>query len=182
MTVPISVFALIRHLDPEVIVLDQLLGPSTTTLSTQLALMSNGFWSYRGSIHESGLVGHNYSCTFALDVRDPLGKTIVFEHHGTIRGLVIPGDSDDSWQQDGHSPFIADTWDTVKLATGTAHLHVSTEPMDAFLVTSAGAVALAVGAFVALTMSGSDVKCHWSNEIGGPRCEWGRPRPDEGRP
>src|SRR5271157_3661301 len=67
MTAPISLARLTNMLSPETVILSSGdLGPSTVTGWAQLGLQSNGYWSYRGHVRESGALGHNYVFGVAL--------------------------------------------------------------------------------------------------------------------
>lgn len=159
---PVSVRQLERRLDPEELVLKSgALGPSTTTGRAELALQSNGFWSYRGRVRESGLVGHNYLFAVALDVQDPSGKVITFVNEGNVKGTTTPGSSDDEWQQNGHSAFIADQWDTVKRTRADFRLRVSTDPFQVVTTVLAGLFVGAAAVGYAVFVSDPKTKCEW---------------------
>ena len=161
MSAPIHLRDLDNQLDPEQVILDS--GPIVFSDSTpvsgeaQVGLLSNGFWSFRGHVHNSGFLGFNYVCAAALDVKDPSGNPLAFANSGTIHGTADIGSRDDSWQQDGQNQVIADAWDRVKTSGLTARMHVSTDPIG---VIETVLVGLFAGAVTLLTGS-AVVNCQW---------------------
>jgi hypothetical protein len=166
MTVPISLIQLVGTLDllpPATVIFDSgTLGPSTVTASAQVGIQGDGLASFRGHIHESGAIGHNYLFAIALlDLQDSQGNTLVFAHEGKVNGQLNIGSSDDDWQTDGHNVLISDNWDIAKKSGFHAHLHVSTDPMQAIeTIITGGFAAVGVVAF-ALFASDPETKCTW---------------------
>ena len=144
----------------ETVVFDSgMLGPSTVSGQAQLALSSDGFWSFRGSVHESGAVGHNYFFAFALNVTDSAGKTLAFVQQGSVSGTFDVGSRDDTWQQDGYDPFIVASWDTIRTSGYNARLHVSTDPLQAVEAVLAGLFTAAAAAGFAVFAA--NATCNW---------------------
>ena len=55
------------------------LGPSTTTGWAQVGFTIDGAVYFRGAVHESGLIGHNYTFAMAIaNYRDASGNVPVF--------------------------------------------------------------------------------------------------------
>ncbi|MFI9105512.1 hypothetical protein ACIGXA_33895 [Streptomyces fildesensis] len=140
------------------------LGPSTVTGKADLVVFSDGFWSYRGDVHESGLIGHDYVLGILLDYVDPNGEVYAYANDGTVHGLDI-GSDDDSWQKDGWDQRISRNWDAIAAAGWQANLHVSTNLLAAV---EAMAVALpvvrygaAVVALVVVFVASPNTKFHW---------------------
>jgi hypothetical protein len=111
------------------------LGPSTTTGWGQVGFTINGGVAFRGAIHESGFLGHDY--TFAMAIAnyvDPSDKLIVFLHSGSVEGTSsgLPFGTpqrDDSWNGNASiDPFISDHWDSIKSSGWHASLNVDTDP------------------------------------------------------
>jgi hypothetical protein len=169
MTVPISIRGLVvtlNRLPPAIVIFNSPeQGPSTVSGSAQLGLQSDGCASFFSHVRESGAIGHNYFFSIALlDVVDAQGKMLVFVHEGTVHG-ILPGDRDDDKQTDGFNPFIADQWNNVKNSGFEAHLHVSTNPIQALeslVVAFYAARIIALAAVgVAIFVSDPKTKCDW---------------------
>ncbi|MBV8992936.1 MAG: hypothetical protein JO287_04360 [Pseudonocardiales bacterium] len=166
---PVSLMTLIRDLNnalPDFKTFDSgPLGPSTTTGWAQVGFTIDGGVMFRGSIHESGFFGHDY--TFAMSVanyRDSSGNLVVFAHSGSIEGTdsARPWHEpkrDDSWpsaadSQEGNASldsFVSENWDNIKSSPWHADLQVDTdvgEVVKGIVVTLMGAAAFAAGAFI----------------------------------
>jgi len=166
MTAPISVIQLIGGLEglpPATVIFDSgTLGPSTVTASAQVGIQSDGLASFRGNIHESGAIGHNYVFAIALlDLKDSQGNTLVFAHEGNVKGQLDIGSSDDSWQDDGHNSLISDNWDIAKNSRSQARLHVSTDPLQAIETVIIGLFAAVGTVAVALFTTDPNTVCTW---------------------
>src|SRR5215510_12884343 len=73
---PVSITAL-GNLQPQSVVLETgPLGPATVTGSAQLGINADGFWTFRGNVHESGFIGHFYAFGLVLDLLDTAGNAI----------------------------------------------------------------------------------------------------------
>jgi len=159
------------------------LAPGNVTGWCQLGVTSDGFASFRGHVHEAGLIGDNYIFTAQLNWQDPTGKYPVFVHTGSVAGQAEFGSSDDSFQDDGtfYSPLRSHQWDAIQNAGSNFNLHVQTDPWQVVEAVVAGLIGLAVGAFVIWFTGGAS--CDWgatvSGETGpdgvgvdvGPKCE-----------
>jgi hypothetical protein len=144
------------------------LGPSTVTASAQVGIQSDGLASFRGHIHESGLVGHNYLFAIALrDLKDSKGNPLVFAREGNVKGQADIGSSDDDWQIDGINSLISDNWDTAKNSRFDARLHVSTDPFQVVETIIIGLFAALGVVAVSLFVSDPNTKCEWSPGPGG---------------
>jgi hypothetical protein len=123
----VSTRDLIRRLKPESIRRDSgSLGPSSVSGNAQLYLTSEGFWLFRGHVHESGALSHDYSFGAALDFADPSGKGFAFGNSGTVHGTLEPGSRDSDWHQSGYDRRIGRHWDELKHAGATFRLEVET--------------------------------------------------------
>lgn len=79
-----------------------------------LAILSDGHWSFRGHLHDNGTIfGDEYLFVMALQYADASGKVVAVQQKGTL-GAVTGGSRDVDWQQDGHDPFISDNWDDIR--------------------------------------------------------------------
>lgn len=143
-------------------------GPSTTTAWAQVGMQRDGRTSFRGSIHESGAIGHQYISAVAfLDIKDAEGRTLVFAHPGSVAGTWVVGKSTQDWQDDGISQLVEAQWDQIKNSRIEWKLHVSTDPSDVLGLAAEG---LFVGVVVvAAILVGGSNKCTWdtyTNEDG----------------
>jgi hypothetical protein len=159
---PVSITRL-RSLPPQTVVLDSgPLGPSTVSSSAQLAMNSDGYWSFRGNIHESGFIGHDYAFAMTLDFLDASGKAVSFLQEGTVHGTTDPfGSRDDDWQQNGHSSLIADNWVIIKTKGIRSNLHVSTNPIQAVEAVFAPIVLALSAAGYTLFSPDAKTSCEW---------------------
>jgi hypothetical protein len=166
MSVPISVIRLVdnlNHLPPATVIFNSgTLGPSTVTAWAQVGLQSDGLASFRGHIHESGAVGHNYLFAMALlDLKDNQGNTLVFSQKGSVNGTLDIGSRDDNWQIDGSNSLISDKWDVAKNSRVQAHLKVDTDPFQVLETVVLGLFAAAGVVWLVLFGSDPKTKCTW---------------------
>lgn len=174
---PVHLSTMIKDLNaaaPDFVIYDSgLLGPSTTTGNAQVGITIDGFVSFKGHIHESGFLGHDYVFTMSVfNLLDENGKLVVFQNKGSITGTDQPIGShrDDNWQQDGRYASIPSRWNSLKAIGGSgasgwkALLHVDTDVAEAFTafteaLIAAGVIAAAVGTVV--LFSGGNAQCQW---------------------
>ena len=143
------------------------LGPSTVTAFAQLMISSEGFWSFRGSIHESGAVGHNYALGMSLlDLKDSSGQVVSFKNEGTVHGRFEFGSSDDNWQQDNQNQLIADNWEIAKNSGMHYDIEVSTDALDVIEAALIGALVAAALTGLAFFIGNPNTHCKWSPSIG----------------
>ena len=126
----------------------------------QLAINSDGFWSFKGHVHEGGIVGDEYVMALGLvDLKDAAGANFVAHHTGTIHGTLVPGSSDDNWEggpgDSGFDQRIVDHWDAAVNSGSRSTLHVATTVGDVIGIIVEG---LALGGAVAFFGSGN-AKC-----------------------
>lgn len=142
------------------------LGPSTVTGSAELAIHSDGFWNFRGTIHESGFLGHNYAFAVVLDELDHSGKAIGKYHEGKVGGTIDPFDSrDDSWYETYQDQYISDNWDIIVNSGAKFNLHVSTDPIQVLELAVAPLVAAAAVGVVILGGKAAPDGCHYSSNL-----------------
>ncbi|MFF0492109.1 hypothetical protein ACFYTQ_24025 [Nocardia sp. NPDC004068] len=161
---------LARQLEPQARLINSgMLGPSTTDGFFELVLFSDGYWTFKGHAHESGLVGHDYTAALVLTYVDPENHVYAWSNTGTIHGTTDIGSRDDDWQQDGWDPRISRHWDELRTCEWRAELHVSTNPWAVVEAIAAG-IGVA-GAAVAATLFVSDPETH---------CQWATFPHDDG--
>jgi hypothetical protein len=128
----------------------------------QLGISSDGFWSFRGHVHEDGFVGHNYAFTVALEFIDLSGNVPIFSQEGGLGGTVDPFDSrDEDWQQDGQSSMFNQNWETIRSQGIRTNLHVATDPFQVVETVFLPLIAAVVAIGFILFASDSDTKCEW---------------------
>ena len=163
---PFKLSSLIRRLDPVGFFWSSGdFGPSTTTGWAQIIMNSAGFYTYRGHVHESGLIGHHYTFAAALDFRDERGQPIVFVAQGEVDGTADPfGSRDSDWAQHGHNRLIADRWDEIRGVRAEFDLRVTTDPIEAIPVITGLAIVIAAGATV-FHLFANDPKTHCETRL-----------------
>jgi hypothetical protein len=100
----------------------------------QLAIQDDGNWSFRGHVHENGVIGHDYAFAIGLNQLDDSGHVMAFIEEGKLGGTVAIGgpSRDDDWDRNGHDSRIAENWDGIKQKGVTGQFHVATDPFQAF--------------------------------------------------
>lgn len=105
--------------------------PATLGGWAQFWANSDGFWSFRGHVHDSGFFDLFYASLAVLDLGDPTVSAKVFQKDGSVTGTGNPfGSRDDDWTQEGVDSSIADNWNVVKNAIVHFRLHASAEVFD----------------------------------------------------
>jgi hypothetical protein len=105
--------------------------PATLGGWAELWMNSDGFWSFRGHVHDSGFFDLFYASLVVVNPHDANLKTPVFQQNGSVTGSGNPfGSNDDNWTQNGQDPFISDNWDKIKTAAATFRLHAQAEAFD----------------------------------------------------
>jgi hypothetical protein len=130
----------------------------------QLAITSNGFWSFRGHVHDAAFIGHNYAVGVAIDFRDASGKTIAVTQEGSLHGTLAVGDRVDDWQQNGSDTpdsFIVDNWDALRHVGIKWTLHVSTSAIDVVETIVFPLTVVVIGAGLILFASDPKTTCTW---------------------
>ena len=183
LTRPASLHKLINTLNahgPDSKVFDSgQLGPSTTTGWAQVGFTIDGGVAFRGSVHESGLIGHDYYFVMVIaNYRDPSGKVVVFMYVGNVEGtsddpLGSPK-RDDSWNGGAiMDPFVAEHWDSIKASEWQANLSVDTKAGDVIkLVVESLFAGVVIAGIVLFTIAGA--------KGGGYHSEW--TKDDHGNP
>lgn len=125
---------------------------------SQLGIQSDGLFSFRGHVHESGVAGDNYFFMVALlDVKNSAGNTLVFPQDDWVAGQLDFGPSDRDFQNDGFNQLLVDQWDTARNSQVQFRLHVSSNPLQ---VTETFALGLIVAAGVIFGGYGAS-RCNW---------------------
>lgn len=92
-----------------------------------IAILSNGYWSFRGHVHDNGTIfGDKYTLVIALQYADSSGKTVAVKQDGTL-GAVTGRSRDGDWQQEGYDPFISNNWDNIRSLGYSASLRAETD-------------------------------------------------------
>lgn len=158
-----SLVRLARQLGPESrLVNSGKLGPSTTDGFFELVLFSDGYWSFKGHVHESGLIGHDYGAALVLTYVDPDGHVYAYGHSGTVHGTTDIGSRDDDWQDDGWDRRISQHWDELRACPWKAELHVSTNALAVIEAITAGIVVGAGTAAAVLFVASPSTSCEWA--------------------
>jgi hypothetical protein len=128
----------------------------------QLGISSDGFWSFRGHVHEDGFVGNNYALTITLEFIDSSSNVPIFLQEGVVGGTVNPFDSrDEDWQQDGQNSIFNQNWETIRNQGIRTNLHVDTDPLQVVETILWPLVAVAAAVGYILILSDSDTTCEW---------------------
>ncbi len=154
------------------------LGPSTTTGWGQVGFTIDGGVAFRGAVHDSGFVGHEYTFAMAIaNYRDASGNVPVFVRSGYCRrensGLPFGTPRrDDSWNGDGtFDRLVAANWDSIKSSAWHASLNVDTSVGDVVqLVADALIAAAAVYAgtsFTVALIAGGGANATWGQDQNG---------------
>jgi hypothetical protein len=162
---PLSMLRLMNDLDPDAIMFHTgAIAAGDVSGSADLGLLSNGFWSFKGSLHDKGkLYGDNYSLGIALHHADKSGNTIGFQQ----KDHIDHGD-DDNFQQNGRSQWIEDNWAGLKKNDGWtwklhSDPHADSGEVWAIVVEAIFAVVAVVG--VVLWLHGeSQGTCEWATD------------------
>jgi hypothetical protein len=130
------------------------LGPSTVTANASWILNSDGFFVFKGQIHESGVIGHEYGFGMALNVTDANGVGFAVVHSGSIGPNLPFGDPDDSWHDVGFDQRIADSWTTIASSSTRARSGLNVDSrilvaiLDALAVPAIAVLAVVVGSHI----------------------------------
>lgn len=135
----------------------------------QLGLLSNGFWSFRGHLHDSGTIfGDKYALVVALNFVDSSGNALAVQQEGALGGGVTGGSRDVDWQQDGFDPVIAENWNRIRELGITARLEVGPDIGQIVAGIFAGlATGLIAVGIIILATGGKGTKCDWEGEGSG---------------
>lgn len=116
---PIACGPLVEGLAPLQIDID--LSAGTCHGSCQFLLEAEGQVTYRGHVHNSGVIDARYTVITSLPVPLELGGPVLLAHQGTVGGtLSLICDNDDGWQDITPSDYVHRNWWAVKYP-GNAH-------------------------------------------------------------
>jgi hypothetical protein len=120
----------------------------------ELIINSNGTFSYRGHLHNSGWVGYHVAVVAALNFQDSDGGVIMAAEEGHLSGTSEGGgsDRDHDWEWSGFEPRIRDNWDILRTRAMTVSLKAGATLGDVvagILTTIPIAIAIGVATFVA---------------------------------
>lgn len=148
----------------------------SATGRASVLLQQDGLGSFRGHVHNSGLVGLNFLFAAAfLDVTDAAGNVLTFVHTGEVDGTVVIGSPqrDADWQDDGpDDPAIRQLarsrWDAVQRSRVEYRLHASVEALpvlETVLLTLFAGVA--AGGFAVFVVSAAKaISCQFPAAVG----------------
>jgi hypothetical protein len=157
-------------LEDSVVYSSGFLGPSTVTGIGQVGFTKDGGVGFRGHVRESGAIGHDYTLDMAFpDIKDSLGKVLVFTMQGEVHGLDAGSRSSD-WERGGAKydrirTLIIDNW--ARLSTGTrceSTLHVSTSVVSVLNI---------VRDFLLVIIPGVETGANLVEFIESGNCTWG---------
>lgn len=112
---PVSLTALIDMIKPEEASFSgSVVTPAGTALggSVDLTLRSNGTYTFKFHMHDSGAVGYDFMVR-AIFVTTS-GMTFVAQHSGHVGGTLSSGSRDDDYLENGTNPFIRFNWPDVR--------------------------------------------------------------------
>ena len=136
-----------------------------------LAIQSNGYWSFRGHLHDNGFFfGDEYTLIMTLEYIDTSKKMVAVKQKGTL-GAVTGTSRDEDWLQAGHDQFVAENWDGIRSQGCSASLEAGADPAQIW-PTVMPVVALAG---LVLYLFGGSTKSKWgTDERGNPYVEFSR--------
>jgi hypothetical protein len=106
-------------------------------------LFSNGYWMFRGHLHDSGtLVGDYYTLVMSLNYVGASGEIISVKQEGKL-GAVVGGSRDVDWEQRNRNAEIAANWSNIIAQGCTWRLH--TDPDLKKLGAVLGEIVLTLG-------------------------------------
>jgi hypothetical protein len=97
----------------------QVLTPSGTALGgwVEVALQSNGDWSFKGHMHDSGFDSYSFRVVAVVD--SGAGVPVAAQQSGSVVGTLGSGSRDFDWTQTGNNPLMSSSWDQVRSGTLT---------------------------------------------------------------
>ncbi|CCI16437.1 hypothetical protein MICAE_870003 [Microcystis aeruginosa PCC 9806] len=158
MVPPISLTELSHR--PAVIVYDTgFIIASTVSGRVQLAIVSDGEWSFRGELSDQAtLVGDKFEMEMKLNFVDSKGNYKSVTQTGELGSQVVGDSRKFSWQQNGIDPFIRDNWDNIRANGYSGRLTVHDSPAQVFALVGLG---IFVGMAVPLVIAMASGKGHW---------------------
>jgi hypothetical protein len=158
MVPPISLTELSHR--PAVIVYDTgFIIASTVSGRVQLAIVSDGEWSFRGELSDQAtLVGDRFEMEMKLNFVDSKGNYKSVTQTGELGSQVVGPSRKFSWLKGGNDPFIRDNWDNIRANGYSGRLTVSDSGTQVFALVGLGIV---VGMAVPLVISMASGKGHW---------------------
>jgi hypothetical protein len=117
-------------------------------------LFSNGYWMFRGHLHDSGtIVGDYYTLVMSLNYVEASGEIITVQQEGRL-GAVVGGSRDVDWLQRGRDTRIAANWSNIVAQGCTWRLH--TDPDLKKLRNVLGEIVLTLGSSLLLVLVASN--------------------------
>ena len=80
----------------------------------ELTINSQGFFSYKGHLHNSGFVGYSFAVASAIQFQDDAGRVLVASKEGHVGGTTSADDRDDNWADTGISDVLRANWDRLR--------------------------------------------------------------------
>jgi len=154
---------------------------SAATGSFQVAILSDGGWSFRGSLSSDAfLVGDVFTMEMTLNYVDSMGIQKQFIKTSELGSKMLGPSKSMVWQENGRDQFIEDNWNRIRASGYSGKLTVSDTPGHIFgLVTTGGVVVAGAGALVALVAAGGKVEeftgGEWRNDENGDPVFWRPP-------
>jgi hypothetical protein len=133
------------------------LGPSTVTASAIWMLSDDGVFSFQGSIHESGVIGHEYGFGMALNVTDANGVGFAVVHSGSIGPKLPFGNPNDSWKDVGFDQRIKDNWAAIASSATRSHAGLNVDSRVLLAIVDA----LGVPVIAVLAVLGANEAKNW---------------------
>lgn len=176
LTSSVSVRDLMRRLQPEIATFRS--GSiSATTVRGQavLGVSSDGFCSFRGHVHENGVVSHDYSFGAVFQFVDPDGTVYACVNSGSVHGALSLGSRDDDWQEDRRDCRISANWDSIKRSPVRFGLKVDLNELDLILDIAGALFPVVPPHIVVITTAKDNVKALCKGEAGEMDCISGAP-------
>jgi hypothetical protein len=91
-----------------------------------LAINSDGYFLYRGHVHNAGVFDLHYGVSAVLDLHDGVARPLPGREAIVSGTSLFHSGGDDDWAITGYNPFLADNFDA--LATAEAHYLLHADP------------------------------------------------------
>lgn len=91
----------------------------------RMVLYSDGFTTFEGHLHDSGLPSFDYMAVFTVKGTDQLAYTLT--HSGRLHGSDEPGDRGDDWNEKGYDEKVLKAWPAIRSGTGGSTVTITSD-------------------------------------------------------
>ncbi len=136
---------------------------ATDTVSgwAELWVNDQGYWHYKGHVHDSAFFGDSYTMGTILEFGDEANRVAGASHSGTLQGTVALGDRDDDWADSGWNDLIRDNWGLIRdRGKATTALHQATSGLDVLEGILVGLPIAVLGAILVALIASPDTTCN----------------------